>query len=228
MTMKTQMVINRISLVLLGAVILNHVDKVDSSRNCVEQNVSCQHGTCIDGRCHCDTGYQGVNCTEKSDSSRNCVEQNVSCQHGTCIDGQCHCDAGYQGVKCNEKSEKFGPSLEVGLTIFICAITIPPGLCYLVLYRGNRIQGKETSIKRGYSDSGTGNTFYNPSFHYENSLSSETNSLSESIPETVVDHRMPIIFGTSPADHRQHAPTYDQNQSHSAPSIDTLGNSQEL
>ncbi|XP_070558656.1 protein delta homolog 2-like isoform X2 [Ptychodera flava] len=195
MTMKTQMVINRISLVLLGAVILNHVDKVDSSRNCVEQNVSCQHGTCIDGRCHCDTGYQGVNCTEKSDSSRNCVEQNVSCQHGTCIDGQCHCDAGYQGVKCNEKSG---------------------------------IQGKETSIKRGYSDSGTGNTFYNPSFHYENSLSSETNSLSESIPETVVDHRMPIIFGTSPADHRQHAPTYDQNQSHSAPSIDTLGNSQEL
>ncbi|XP_070558657.1 uncharacterized protein [Ptychodera flava] len=75
---------------------------------------------------------------------------------------------------------------------------------------------------------GTRNTFYNLSLHSEVYWSSENNSLFANIPETVVDHRIPIIFGTSPADHRPHALTYDQHQNHSTPSIDTLGNSHQL
>ncbi|CAC5398487.1 Fibropellin-3 [Mytilus coruscus] len=62
--------------------------------------VNCINGTCSDGKCICETGFEGSLCQHNID---NCKD--MPCQHGgTCTDMinsyDCHCATGYDGDNC--------------------------------------------------------------------------------------------------------------------------------
>uniref|UniRef100_A0A3Q3VRW5 EGF-like domain-containing protein n=1 Tax=Mola mola TaxID=94237 RepID=A0A3Q3VRW5_MOLML len=74
-------------------------------RHC--QPVNCNgHGDCVDGRCSCHEGWQGVACDTL-------VCQSPACgHHGVCTVYGCVCDAGWRGKNCSQVCPLgfFGPS----------------------------------------------------------------------------------------------------------------------
>ncbi|CAC5408157.1 Fibropellin-3 [Mytilus coruscus] len=63
-------------------------------------NVNCINGTCSNGKCDCETGFEGSLCQHNIDDCKN-----MPCQHGgTCTDMinsfDCHCANGYDGENC--------------------------------------------------------------------------------------------------------------------------------
>lgn len=54
-------------------------------------------GKCVNGKCVCDSGFTGDDCSENS-CPGNCNNR------GRCVDGQCVCNDGFTGADCSEKA----------------------------------------------------------------------------------------------------------------------------
>ena len=65
------------------------------------------HGTCIQGRCKCRAGWQGLSCSGVDVGA--CP---AGCSgHGECLDGKCYCERGFSGLAC-DLGDAFGPSVQ--------------------------------------------------------------------------------------------------------------------
>ena len=53
------------------------------------------HGTCFNGRCFCDPGWEGADCAREQQCPVGCA------QHGVCAYGACYCDPGFEGPACD-------------------------------------------------------------------------------------------------------------------------------
>lgn len=75
------------------------------------KDVDCQHGTCTEGICTCEAGWE-------KDGTGSCTIQDkcydVSCgPHGTCADGVCTCEAGWEkdgNGSCTVENKCYGVS----------------------------------------------------------------------------------------------------------------------
>jgi hypothetical protein len=56
------------------------------------------HGQCLAGKCICNTGWTGPDC-----STQSCPVQDCS-GHGNCINGQCQCQEGWYGSACENQN----------------------------------------------------------------------------------------------------------------------------
>ncbi|XP_072096758.1 tenascin isoform X6 [Mobula birostris] len=68
--------------------------------NCSEPDcpANCNdRGTCIDGKCVCDSGFTGDDCGIVDSCPNDCSDQ------GRCINGACHCFEGYAGEDCSQE-----------------------------------------------------------------------------------------------------------------------------
>ena len=90
-----------------------------------------QRGSCFDGKCFCDPGWEGADCARATACQPGC-EQHGACAyglcwcdpgfegpacdtpiacpgecngHGTCANAQCYCEAGWRGVDCATEAE---------------------------------------------------------------------------------------------------------------------------
>jgi hypothetical protein len=72
------------------------------------KDVSCSHGTCIEGACQCEPGYSGSNC----DVLDPCF--GVDCVNGQCQNGNCNCDPGWMGANCDVPDPCFNLSCQNG------------------------------------------------------------------------------------------------------------------
>merc|ERR1719316_590490 len=56
------------------------------------------HGTCVKGKCNCNRGWTGVDCSNLQEM---CPDDYI-CYHGVCnAMGHCDCDEGYTGDDCS-------------------------------------------------------------------------------------------------------------------------------
>ena len=55
-----------------------------------------QRGVCAHGRCYCDPGFDGPHCELIARCANDCSD------HGACVHGRCACAAGYTGPDCSE------------------------------------------------------------------------------------------------------------------------------
>ena len=82
--------------------------------NCTSPEGCTDHGICKYGRCFCQPGYSGLNCTvpinaeAKADAAIAKAKYKVAkacpnqCSHnGFCLEGKCLCQPGYDGVDCS-------------------------------------------------------------------------------------------------------------------------------
>ncbi len=58
----------------------------------------CVHGSCLDGKCACDSNYKGEDCSEPWTCPKDCSG------NGPCHNGKCYCKDGYEGEDCSMKS----------------------------------------------------------------------------------------------------------------------------
>jgi hypothetical protein len=59
------------------------------------KNVECVNGTCVEGICDCDDGWDGTLCDVDMCAG-------IDCDHGDCVDGECVCDDGWDGTLCDD------------------------------------------------------------------------------------------------------------------------------
>ncbi|XP_078082779.1 tenascin isoform X6 [Mustelus asterias] len=67
----------------------------DCPENCNER------GTCVDGKCLCEEGFIGEDCSIELSCPNDCSDQ------GKCINGVCHCFDGYTGDDCSRELCQF-------------------------------------------------------------------------------------------------------------------------
>ncbi|XP_067825689.1 tenascin isoform X6 [Heptranchias perlo] len=63
----------------------------DCPENCNER------GTCVNGKCLCEQGFTGEDCSIEVSCLNDCSDQ------GRCINGVCHCFSGYTGEDCGQE-----------------------------------------------------------------------------------------------------------------------------
>ena len=69
--------------------------------DCIDPNCS-DHGTCVNGKCYCKAGWQGVNCSALDKQVYQCLP---SCsEHGTydLETGSCKCQPFWTGSDCSK------------------------------------------------------------------------------------------------------------------------------
>ncbi|XP_051892780.1 tenascin-like isoform X7 [Pristis pectinata] len=72
--------------------------------NCTEPEcpANCNdRGTCIDGKCVCEAGFTGEDCSIEDSCLNDCSDQ------GRCINGVCQCFEGYTGKDCSQEVCRF-------------------------------------------------------------------------------------------------------------------------
>ncbi|XP_067868790.1 tenascin isoform X7 [Heterodontus francisci] len=72
--------------------------------NCTEPDCpeNCNNrGTCINGKCFCEEGFTGEDCSIEVSCLNDCSDQ------GRCIIGVCHCFSGYTGEDCSQEVCRF-------------------------------------------------------------------------------------------------------------------------
>ena len=88
-------------------------------------------GVCFEGKCFCDPGWEGADCSRASACAPGCEQHGVceygvcwcdpgfsgpACDdtiacpgechgHGTCANAQCYCDDGWRGSDCSQEAE---------------------------------------------------------------------------------------------------------------------------
>ncbi|XP_078406452.1 tenascin isoform X3 [Cetorhinus maximus] len=67
----------------------------DCPENCNER------GTCVNGKCLCEEGFTGEDCSIEVSCPNDCSDQ------GRCINGVCHCFSGYTGEDCGQELCQF-------------------------------------------------------------------------------------------------------------------------
>jgi len=55
------------------------------------------HGKCVNWKCTCDFGWEGIDCGVKK-CKKECLNG------GKCFNGECHCPQGYKGEYCQEEA----------------------------------------------------------------------------------------------------------------------------
>ena len=64
-------------------------------KGCEAMNNCNNKGTCVNGACHCDSGYDYFDCSiQVSDCPNNCRNR------GECIEGKCKCEENFDGIDC--------------------------------------------------------------------------------------------------------------------------------
>lgn len=72
---------------------------MEESGDC--KNACSKHGWCVNGTCHCLTGWNGIDCSSVVSSLATTCPKNCS-GHGECHGSECICDLGYSGLDCSE------------------------------------------------------------------------------------------------------------------------------
>ena len=87
-----------------------HCFKKEISSPCDEMDCGPpHHGSCVDGRCECESGYFGDHCEDidRCEHPEPDAEP-VNCgEHGVCADGECECEEGWEGERCENSHTEF-------------------------------------------------------------------------------------------------------------------------